>query len=87
MTEKDCLEYCYAKGFNWNGLYEKFNRVSCWCCPLKSLKELKVLYKEYPNLWNKLKYWQENTYRKFRSRYSIQELEDKFKTEIEKEKI
>lgn len=86
MTEKDCLEYCYAKGFNWNGLYEKFARLSCWCCPLQRLGELKILYGEYPNLWNKLKYWQENTYRKFRSRYTVQDLEDKFKKEIEKER-
>lgn len=86
MTEKDCLEYCYAKGFNWNGLYEKFHRLSCWCCPLQRLGGLKIIYLEYPTLWNKLKYWQENTYRKFRSRYTVQELEDKFKKEIEKEK-
>lgn len=86
MTEKDCLEYCYAKGFNWSGLYEKFHRLSCWCCPLQRLGGLKILYREYPNLWNKLRYWQENTYRKFRSRYTIQELENKFKKEIEKEK-
>lgn len=86
MTEKDCLEYCYAKGFNWNGLYEKFARLSCWCGPLQRLGELKILYEEYPNLWNKLKYWQENTYRKFRSRYTVQDLGDKFKKEIEKER-
>ena len=27
MTEKDCLEYCYSKGFNWGGLYEHLDRV------------------------------------------------------------
>lgn len=30
MTEKDCLAYCYERGFDWGGLYEIFNRVSCW---------------------------------------------------------
>lgn len=34
MTEKDCLEYCYARGFDWGGLYEIWDRVSCYCCPL-----------------------------------------------------
>jgi hypothetical protein len=24
ITEKQALEYCYSKGFNWSGLYEKF---------------------------------------------------------------
>ena len=55
MTEKDCLHYCYERGFNWEGLYEHFDRVSCWCCPLKNLKELKTLYTHYPELWEELK--------------------------------
>ena len=29
MTEQDCLNYCYSKGFDWNGLYKKFTRLSC----------------------------------------------------------
>lgn len=37
MTEADCLEYCYSKGYDWGGLYNIFDRVSCWCCPLQSL--------------------------------------------------
>lgn len=81
MTEKDCLEYCYSKGFYWGGLYEKFHRLSCWCCPLQTLKELKVLYNEFPELWNKLKEWDNKTYRKFRKDYSILELEEKFEKE------
>lgn len=82
LTEKDALQYCYDKGFTWNGLYEKFDRVSCWCCPLKSLKELRVLYSDFPHLWEKLKEWDNKTYRKFRADYSVQELEDKFKKEL-----
>lgn len=82
ITEKEALQYCYSKGFNWNGLYEKFDRLSCWCCPLKSIKELKILYNDFPELWKKLKQWDNNTYRKFRSDYSVQELEERFKKEI-----
>lgn len=81
VTEKEALEYCYNKGFNWDGLYNNFNRVSCWCCPLKNLKELKTLYLKYPVLWNKLKEWEQKTYRKFRSDYDILDLEYKFKKE------
>lgn len=49
MTEKDCLEYCYKKGFYWyeNGirLYDVLDRVSCWCCANKNKKELEnMLY-------------------------------------------
>jgi len=81
VTEKQALEYCYKKGFDWNGLYKKFQRVSCWCCPLSRIGELRILYNEYPKLWKKLKELDELSYRKFRSDYSINELERKFKNE------
>lgn len=32
-------------------MYEHFDRVSCWCCPLKNNKELMQLYVHYPELW------------------------------------
>lgn len=79
MTEKDALAYCYDRGFYWDGLYEKFHRLSCWCCPLKSIGELKVLYNEFPELWAKLREWDSKTYRQFRADYSILDLEEKFK--------
>ena len=44
MTEKDCLEYCYNRGFYWKEnnvkLYDVLDRVSCWCCANKNKKEL-----------------------------------------------
>lgn len=79
MTEKDCLEYCYSKGFDWGGLYEHLDRVSCWCCPLKKIKEYKVLYQYYPELWQKLKEMDKKSYNQFRTDYSVQDLENKFK--------
>ena len=82
-TEADCLRYCYEKGFNWNGLYEIFNRVSCWCCPLQSLAELRKLRRYFPQLWDKLHYWQMVTWRSFRPDYTVQELEIRFRLEEE----
>lgn len=55
MTEKDCLKYCYDRGFTWSGLYEIWDRVSCWCCPMQSLKSLRNLRKYRSDLWKKLK--------------------------------
>lgn len=80
MTEKDCLEYCYKEGFNWGGLYEKFNRVSCWCCPLQRIGELKTLYNEFPKLWKELQRLDKLSYRKFRSDYSVDELTKRFES-------
>ena len=57
-TEKMALELCYNEGFDWNEdgveLYSILDRVSCWCCRNKNLKEL-ANYKTYlPNYFNKL---------------------------------
>lgn len=85
MTENECLRYCYEKGFDWNGLYKYFKRVSCWCCPLQPLSELRILYNYYPELWKQLREWDDKTWRKFRADYSVRELEIRF--EFEKECI
>ncbi len=53
-SEKDCLNYCYEKGFDWEGLYKHFRRVSCWCCPFQGINELRNLRKYFPNLWKRL---------------------------------
>ena len=78
MTEEGALAYCYSRGFTWDGLYKKFHRVSCWCCPLKRIEELKTLYSEFPELWKSLTEMDKKSYRRFRSDYSINDLENKF---------
>lgn len=78
MTEKDCLAYCYAKGFDWGGLYRIFSRISCWCCPLQGLNELRKLYRYFPDLWKRLEEWDENTWRSFRKDYSVRQLAVRF---------
>lgn len=86
MTEKDCLQYCYDKGYNWleDGidLYSILDRVSCWCCANKNLKELKNYYLYLPKYWQKLKDLQSRTDRPFKNnKYTIFDLEAKFKQE------
>ena len=78
MTEADCLKYCYDSGYDWNGLYEYYSRVSCWCCPLQPLSELRILYEHFPDLWNTLKEWDKKTWRDYKTGYSVQKLEDRF---------
>lgn len=57
-TEADCLQYCRSKGFDWNGLYDIFNRVSCWCCPMARTEELRKLWEYFPDLWHQLEVWE-----------------------------
>ncbi len=54
MSEADCLGYCYDRGFQWGGLYDVFERVSCYNCPLQRLDSLRKLRKHYPCLWEQL---------------------------------
>jgi len=81
ITEKQALEYCYSKGLNWGGLYEKFARVSCWCCPLSRIGELRVLYNDFPDLWKELQEMDKQSFRKFRKDYSVSDLTEKFSNE------
>ena len=81
ITEAAALAYCYERGFDWGGLYKHFDRVSCWCCPLKNLRELKTLWKHYPELWAELRRMDERAFNQFRSDYSVADLEKKFEIE------
>lgn len=58
-TEADCLALCYAEGVTWeeNGirLYDILDRVSCWCCANKNLKELRNIRRELPEYWERMK--------------------------------
>lgn len=60
-----------------------FHRVSCWCCPLQGLEELRMLRKHFPDLWQQLGAWDTQTWRKFRADYGIKELDTRFAFEEE----
>lgn len=83
MTEKDCLDFCKARGFDWDGLYDLFPRVSCWCCPLQGLNELRCLRKHFPQLWNELRELASQTWRRYRADYTVEQLEIRFAFEDE----
>lgn len=51
ITEKDALDICYSYGFDWGGLYNYFDRVSCYLCPHKNIDELRNLRRYFPELW------------------------------------
>lgn len=81
VTEADALAYCYARGFDWGGLYEHFKRVSCWCCPLQPLSELRNLRHEFPELWERLLEMDARSWNTFRRDYSAEQLECRFALE------
>jgi 3'-phosphoadenosine 5'-phosphosulfate sulfotransferase (PAPS reductase)/FAD synthetase len=84
MSEPDCLEYCYSRGFNWGGLYNHFRRVSCFCCPLQRIGELRTLRREFPELWTRMigmeDKWKEKD-RGFRGYDTVGDLDNRFARE------
>ncbi|HJA29471.1 MAG TPA: phosphoadenosine phosphosulfate reductase family protein [Candidatus Olsenella pullicola] len=58
MTEADCLELCYERGHTWEEcgvrLYDVLDRVSCWCCRNKNLKELEAMREHLPDYYERL---------------------------------
>ena len=86
MTEADCLQYCYDRGYTWGGLYDKYERVSCWCCPLQPLTELRILYRDYPELWKTLVEWDKRSWRNYKAGYSVEALAARFDFEEEWQK-
>lgn len=84
ITEADAIKYCRNLGYTWGGIYDIFKRVSCWCCPLQSLHDLRELRKHRPELWDQLiKMDLRNpSHNKGFNKYStVQNLEDRFAKE------
>lgn len=81
MTEKNCLDYCYSKGFNWQGLYEKRKRVSCWICPLQGIKGWRLVRKQYPKLWKKALQLDKTSDFKLSESYTLNDLDHRFAVE------
>ena len=81
ITEAMALKYCYDRGFDWSGLYEKFHRTSCWCCPLQRMGELRNLRKYYPELWSKLLEMDDMVIHKFKPDWNVRQLEQRFAVE------
>lgn len=94
-AEADCLAYVNSRlgeGTGWADLYKLFNRVSCWCCPLAPISELRKLWKHYPDLWAKLQSWEDYMndngpyYAKFKQEWTVKALAERFEREAKAER-
>lgn len=85
MTEADALEHCYSQGVEYqeagHRLYDLLDRASCYCCANKNLKELRNIYTNLPEYWNRLKVMQERTPRLYK-KIGIDALEHRFEEEL-----
>lgn len=85
LTEAEALQLCYDHGFDFGGLYKHRSRLSCWCCPLQSIGDLRALYRYHPKLWQRLKELQKMSHNPFKVNYTLDALERAFKIELEQE--
>lgn len=89
ITEKEALQICYDRGYNWNGLYEIYHRCSCWCCPLQRIDELRKLRTHHPELWERLRSMDQraitqfghNPLGQFKQNWTVEQLERRFAAE------
>ena len=81
INEAMALEYCRSKGFDFGGLYDKFKRLGCWCCPLQRISELRKVRKFYPKLWAEILRMDKKAPYSFLPRYTAEQLERRFALE------
>lgn len=89
ITEKEALQICYDRGYDWGGLYEIYHRCSCWCCPLQRIDELRKLRHHHPDLWERLMDLDRraitqfglNPLGQFKQNWTVEKLEQRFAEE------
>lgn len=87
ITEAECLQGCYDAGFDWGGMYEHLDRLSCKFCGCSNIKELRNIRKFYPDVWNELKEYQDRTFKPLKTNMlygSVYDLEKRFAFEDER---
>ena len=89
ITEAEALRICYDRGFDWGGLYQIYNRCSCWCCPLQRIGALKKLRTHHPEVWAQLRemdrraieQFGHNALGQFTKNWTVEQLERRFANE------
>lgn len=57
-TEQDCVNYLNKRKLL-NPLYQNFKRLGCFICPKQSDYAKWITWKQYPKLWEKIKFYEE----------------------------
>jgi len=52
--KEDVWNYIEKYNLPSNPLYDKMERIGCWCCPYKTNSEMKIVQEEFPKLWRVL---------------------------------
>lgn len=82
ITEDIALKMCYDEGFDFGGVYKHHSRFNCWCCPLQTLDELRVLFLCFQDYWEQLRKMQWMSSNDFRQDTTIMSLEHRWWMEM-----
>lgn len=80
ITEHEAMEICKKNGLL-SPIYDTSFRGGCWFCVKQSIEQLKNLYHNYPELWNKLKDLEKDSHNTFKPNMTLSQLEQRFKNE------
>lgn len=85
-TEADCRKWCKDNDLL-SPIYTTATRGGCWFCHNQSIEQLRLLRKNYPNLWELLLKWDNDSPVTFNPRgYTVHDYDLRFRLEDE-EKI
>lgn len=77
ITEKEAMEICRQNDLL-SPQYEDSFRCGCWFCVKQSIDQLRKLYNNNPELFNKLKIMEKNSHNTFRKNTTLEQLEQRF---------
>lgn len=80
LTEQDAFRICDRYGLL-SPMYKTEDgifRGGCWFCPKQCLADLYSLWKNYPELWNKLIEMEPHSHNTFKNCLTLQELSERF---------
>lgn len=84
ITEEMAVEMCRQHHLL-SPIYQTQARNGCWFCHNARIGELRDLYRRYPELWAELREIQAISRVTFKQDYTVFDLEERFKKELEKE--
>lgn len=81
-TEKMCYDWC-VKNDLLSPIYTTSSRSGCWFCHNQSVEQLRFLRKNYPEYWNLLLKWDNDSFIMFKSLHTVHDYEKRFQLEDE----
>lgn len=85
-TEKMCRDWCEENGLL-SPIYATSERGGCWFCHNQSVEQLRILRKQYPQLWEQLMKWDLDSPISFKANgRTVHDFDKRFRLE-EQEKV